>query len=65
MITYIYFNHLDGDEDTLLAANEEQKEECITMLNTMGLEITHICEDEPDMVAFCAESNGNAMSRYY
>lgn len=22
-------------------------------------------EDEPDMVAFCAESNGNVMSRYY
>ena len=65
MITYIYFNHLDGDEDALLAANEEQKEECITMLNSMGLEITHICEDEPDMVAFCAESNANAMSRYY
>ena len=65
MITYIYFNHLDGDEDALLAANEEQKEECITMLNSMGLEITHICEDEPDMVAFCVESNANAMSRYY
>ena len=41
MIINIYFNHLDGDEDILLAANEEQKEECITMLNTMGLEITH------------------------
>lgn len=65
MITYIYFNHLDGDEDALLAANEEQKEECIKMLNDVGLEITHICEDKPDMVAFCAESNSNAMSRYY
>lgn len=44
---------------------KNKKEECITMLNSMGLEITHICEDEPDMVAFCAESNGNVMSRYY
>ena len=47
MIINIYFNHLEGDEDVLLAANEEQKEECIVMLNSMGLEITHICEDEP------------------
>lgn len=65
MIINIYFNHLDGDEDVLLAANDEQKEECIKMLNDVGLEIIHICEDEPDMVAFCAESNNNAMSRYY
>lgn len=25
MIINIYFNHLEGDEDVLLAANEEQK----------------------------------------
>lgn len=64
MIINIYFNHLDGDEDVLLAANEEQKRRVYHNAEHNGLEIIRICEDEPDMVVFCAESNANAMSRY-